>query len=113
MGRGIGGHFEVECFGFHDDEAAVFAQVVQRTVSADGEEPGCQPLVIEGVEALAELHKHVLHDVSRLFQIARVAVRIADERPLVALEGFEEEGVRFSHECVFAAHDEPPPPILG
>jgi hypothetical protein len=40
-------------------------------------------------------------------------VRIADERPLVALKGFEEEGVRGSHENVFAAHDEPPKNILG
>jgi hypothetical protein len=69
--------------------------------------------VIEGVEGLAELHKHVLHDVPSLLQIARVAVRIADERPLVALKGIEEEGVRGSHENVFAAHDEPPKNILG
>ena len=98
--------FLVENFEVHGDEALMFALVVQRPVSADGEEPRCQSVLVQRRQALAQLDKDILGDVACLVDFSNDAKRIAYDGALVAFERGEEERVirvAMAHE-MFSGH---------
>lgn len=103
----------IERFRFHDDDALMFALVVERPVLADGEEPGGESLGIQRGDVLTEFEEHVLHHVAGLFEVVGVAVSIPDQRSLIALQSIEKKVVRVVHESVFVEHDDGPFRFLG
>ena len=90
-GGGVG--FEIEDFSVHGDDAVIFPVKIEGPVFAGGEEPGCKPSLIDGVDVLTESEKHVLHHVPCVFEFSGVVLRETDEGPFVALQGVEEDAV--------------------
>lgn len=71
--------------------------VVERTILADGKEPGGDVVFIQTCEVMMQFDEHVLHDIPCVFEISRKAEGVANEGTFVTLEELGEDVGGIAH----------------